>query len=272
MSNLTDTIYNSFEVYDDESTRFYNVTLGTDFELIGMHYYGDFESLSFSNDVLDDTEFYFTYAADSVFTHQLAQIINYLSILIDSSGEDWEYDYSQDLTNIILALNNLDASVSAYRQEFITEVGKLLDLTEDVLSKIDVTNDWLNEIFVFLENWILDIDNWLQEVYWIEVDSNLKLYEIQDTLSAILKILQSKGESDFSEPDTSNLNGYYDTEHSLLDDSNVDTSQIFNVDLNENALSSIWNLVDKVLNVNPKVFGAVITILALGLIALILGR
>ncbi len=268
-SNRTNTSYNSFEIFDNESTYFYNLTLGTDYELIGMHYYGDFESVTFNN-AADDYEFYFTYSEDSVFTHQLAQIINALTVLIGNSG-DYELDYTQDLSNILLALNNLDASTSAYRQEFIREVGKLLDLTDDVLSKIDKTNEYLRDTYLLLETYLVEMRGWLEELYWIELDSNGKLYEIKDTLDAILQILQQKTDTEFTTVNQDEFNSFYDVENSLLNP-DVDVSDVMNVEVNQNALTVIWDLVERGLQSHGKVFGMVLTILALGIVALILGR
>lgn len=168
-------------------------------------------------------------------------------------------------------MNNLDASTSAYRQEFIREVGKLLDLTDTVLSKIDKTNEYLRDIYLLLETYLVEMRGWLEELYWIELDSNGKLYEIKDTLDAILQILQQKTDTEFTTVNQDEFNSFYDVENSLLNP-DVDVSDVMKVEVNQNALTVIWDLVERGLQSHGKVFGMVLTILALGIVALILGR
>lgn len=261
----------NYTVYDDESVFYHNVTYSTDYNLVGMHYYGDFVSVSDSS-VLGNAEFYVTYAEDSVISYGLNQVISALYSLIAVTNSD---AYKTQLDTIISNLNSFEGSFEEFEAYYKTQMGELLSLTNSVLGKLDTIIQNTGDTVAILEamsGTLIQLEMYATEIWYEMFNQTAELQALNQKLQTIIEILQSKGESDLTQPDTSNLDGYYDVEQSLLDDSNVDPSQVLNIELNENALSAIWNLVDRVLNVNPKVFGAVIIILALGILALILGR
>lgn len=261
----------NYTVYDDESIFYHNVTYGTDYNLIGMHYYGDFVSVSDSSG-LGNEEFYVTYAEDSVISFGLNQIISGLYSLIDSIDSD---AYKTQLDTIISNLNSFEGSFDEFVSYYKTQMTEILRLTNSVLDKLDTLIENTDNVEGLLEAisvTLSQLEMYMFDVWLEQFTHTSELQSVNQKLQTIIEILQSKGESDLTQPDTSNLDGYYDIENSLLDDSNIDPSQVLNIELNQNALSAIWNLVDRVLNVNPKVFGAVIIILALGILALILGR
>lgn len=267
----TNITLSNYTVYDNEAVFYHNVTYGTNYKLIGMHYYGDFVSVDDSSG-LSDSEFYVTYAEDSVFAYGLNQVISALYSLIDITDSD---AYKTQLDSIISNLNSFEGSFDEFVSYYNTQMTEILRLTNSVLDKLDTLIENTDDVEIYLENtyYLLDeMRTYLFDIWFEQYTHTSELQAVNQKLQTIIEILQSKGESDLTQPDTSNLDGYYDIENSLLDDSNVDPSQVLNIELNQNALSAIWNLVDRVLNVNPKVFGSVIIILALGILALILGR
>lgn len=259
------------DIPDDDGIRYFNFNWGSNFELIGVHYYGDFTSFD-NTDTFVNEEFYVTYGDESVFAYGLNQVISALYSLIDITDSD---AYKTQLDTIISNLNSFEGSFDEFVSYYKTQMTDILRLTNLILDKLDTLIDQTDDVEGFLEAisvTLSQLEMYMFDVWLEQFTHTSELQAVNQKLQTIIEILQSKGESDLTQPDTSNLDGYYDIENSLLDDSNIDPSQVLNIELNQNALSAIWNLVDRVLNVNPKVFGAVIIILALGILALILGR
>lgn len=253
-----------------ESTYTYSVGYGSSYNLVGIHYYGDF-----SDKLIYDTsneEFYVTYGSDSVISYGLNQVISALYTLVDLMPDS---DYTSQLDDIISSLNSLDTSLDSFHSDFTTVLNQLsgtviavLRNLETIVQNTDEVEGLLSDVFDILSSMygsLLNIEYYVPYIYE-------ELSGINTKLQQILNILKAEGEAEFSEPDTSGLNGYYDSENSLLNDDNVDVSGAIDVQINQQAMSTIWDLVDRFLNVNPKVIGAVITVLSLGILALILGR
>lgn len=109
-----------------------------------------------------------------------------------------------------------------------------------------------------------------------------KCNQIKNNTSTIISILRdikdllnSQGESTFEEPDTSGLNDYNNAEGELVsgaDDTSDIEEEIGNFEIDVNASNSIWDIINRFLNSNSKVFGLAIGMLCLGIIALILNR
>lgn len=283
------------------------------YSLAGVHIYGSYDefndlnsysdadfTVSYSSDsstihllfeLISSVDSLATVLNDPDYTQQLNSIITALNN-IDYSDELYSIEQSLgDITDfnaglgqmltanlsrlVTLGNNMLDElkKISGNTETIVSSLEVLSSCLDSMLDKLDDINQGLVDIFQFLETWIIDIDNWLSELYWIELDSNSKLYEIKDTLDAILNLLNKYSDVTFPSRDNSDLSEYFDIEHSLLDDSNIDVSEVFgDVTLNSNALQVIFGTFDDILNVHPKIIGFVILILSLGLVALILGR
>ena len=131
-----------------------------------------------------------------------------------------------------------------------------LDTVISNLSSIKSTSDTINNKLTAIKNWVYD--------------SNVTLHDILDTLRSF---------SDKSPPPTvnkDNLNGYQNDENNLLNgslnDFNSNWQNNVNFDINTNANSLIWNIVESVGFSNAKVSALFFVVLAVSLIALILAR
>lgn len=245
------------------------------YSLVGYHIYGDFVYINDSG-LTYNNDFYVSYSETAVIGSYLDAIISLLMSLEDVLGSDTDYEinYESYLNNILLSLNNLESTSSSFRLDFINEVEKLLDYCnvffDQLKSIVDNTSDanaWLEA----LSSQLSELQGLLYEIWLIDLDSNGKLYEIKDTLDAILAVLNSKSDTEFTTVNQDEFNSYYDVENSLLNP-DVNVSDVMKVEVNQNALTVIWDLVERGLQSHGKVFGMVLTILALGIVALILGR
>lgn len=262
-------VFNVLPIPDDNNESFQRVDYGSSYSLIGMHYYGSFDMVTESG---SDDEFYVTYGSDTVISYGLNQVISALYSIIELMPDT---DYTSQLDDIISQLNSLDTSLESFHTDVKTVLNQLQSTTiailrnlETIVQNTDEVEGLLTDVFdilSFMYSSLLNIEYYVPYIFD-------ELAHINSKLQQILNILNSKGESEYSEVDTSNLNNYYDSENSLLNDDNVDVSGAIDVQINQQAMSTIWDLVDRFLNVNPKVIGAVITILSLGILALILGR
>ena len=129
------------------------------------------------------------------------------------------------------------------------------------------------KILAALLDLVTDIADDVADIYdYLRRTLNPKIANIELYLKNIRDYLKETVSHNLTSPDTSNMDGYIDTENSLLDNSNVDLSDVVKVEVNQNALTVIWDLVQGVFDQSGKVFGMVLTVLSLGLVAMVLGR
>mgnify|MGYP003301085992 CR=1 FL=1 len=261
----------NYTVYDDESIFYHNVTYGTAYKLIGIHYYGDFVSVNDSSG-LGNEEFYVTYAEDSVICYGINQLISGLYALIDLTDSD---AYSSQLEEIISSLNSFEGSFEEFESFYKEQITSLLTIFNDQLSKLEKIVENTDYLVGTVDNilyWLYDMEWYFKDWYGVSVDSLSVLRSIDSKLNTIIEILNQKTDTEFTTEDPTQFDEYYDVENSLLDNDNVNVSDVVNVEVNQNALTVIWDYVERSLNSHGKVFGMVLTILSLGIIALILGR
>lgn len=104
--------------------------------------------------------------------------------------------------------------------------------------------------------------------YITELESDALLNKIGNKLDDILNI---EGNSDLSNLDDSKVNNAIQDESDLLNkDTEIDTA--LDVEYNSQGIGVIWDIIDRFVTGNPKVFALVITMLSLGVICLILNR
>ncbi len=181
-----------------------------------------------------------------------------------------------ELINLFVdALNNL----ATLHTDNVDQLGKLVEIINGVVQLHSDNVEILAEMAELLSECqdirnILDmICNYLTvDQFYLLWELDYELMDINDKLDTIIEILRSSGESNLTSPDSSNVDDYYEIEQGLINRSDVDVSNVVNVQIDQNAMSFTWNLLDAIMNSNGKVFGLTLTVLSLGIIALILGR
>lgn len=230
------------------------------YDIIGFHAYGDFYQINnYFTSSSAQTQFTCLYAEDASIYNELLQVNDVLAQLAQ---------YDETIVDRLNSILSEVTDISDAADDIVSLLGDVLLDLDTLITNTDELEYWLNSIYgVLYDSYFLlvTIDENLLYSYW-------ELESINEKLQTIIDILNSKGESEYSEVDTSNVDDYYNAENSLLDNSNVDVSNVVNVEVDQSALTVIWDLVEETLNTHPQVFGMVLTILSLGIIALILGR
>lgn len=160
----------------------------------------------------------------------------------------------------------------------LTEVNTKLT---DLINSLDLTNEQLEETYALLSEYLSKIQtntnqikSQLVQLYddfyaWtFTVDENH--YRIIDLLEQLIEGTEDYTESPTLSDEQSELNR---VEDELLNNEEASNAQNeIKVEINENAMSYIWGLITDFVSSNPKIFGLFISILSLGIIALILNR
>lgn len=207
---------------------------------------------------------------DSNYYSQLQEIITKLSTL-HSDNVDVVNKFVEAINNLstlhadnVEQLSKLAEVINLLVQnnsDNVQMLEKLAEILSDTSSIETITSNLLYTLRLYFPQF-LDV------LYYIDDE----LLTCIDKLNKIIDLLQPDTEVNVSKVDSSNFNEYNKAEQSLLDTSNVDVSGAMNVEINQQALLYIWPLLENCLNTNPKVIGLTFTILAISLVALILGR
>lgn len=226
-------------------------------------------------------------AFDYIFTEDKYEYMYLLSIfnVLVEYGE-LEDDELELLQSLVTSNQSVESILKEIKSTFSDKLdtiindnvefkAKLADVI-NYLSSIDSTTSYIRSFLkTFCEEcldllWLLDDD--LLNI-WNSVD-DLEDYtdEIETLLQELIDYLQPDTDVNVSKVDPSNFNEYNKAEQSLLNSDNVDVSGAMNVEINQQALTYIWPLLERCINTNPKVIGLTFTILAVSLVALILGR
>lgn len=212
------------------------------------------QNVTFSNDGwnIKAVNLYGNYSVTNLFTNR-----NKFTVLYSE-----EYTVFNQLVDLTQAIFNIEGITDAS----VTLIGDILQSSESISSKLDnvVSNlSSIQSINSTINNKLTAIKNW---VY----DSNVTLHDILNTLRSF---------SDKSPPpkvNKDNLNGIENEENAILgnslNDFNSNWESNVNFDLNTNANSLIWNIVESVGFTNAKVSALFFVVLAVSLIALILAR
>lgn len=261
-------------VPDDGSENFYTVTYGSDYALVGIHYYGNFDKVIDSSSYDIGTEFYVTYGSDTVISYGINQLISGMYSIIDLLDNE---SYKDQLDTIISNLNSIDTSIDDFKAAYQTGLTQLFSWFRFMLNDLDALVQNTDEIESKLDGLatlLTNIENWVYYIYEYTLYIYDELLTVNTKLQQILDILNVQGENGekLTQPDNSDMDNYYDIENGLISGDTSDVGGAVDVQINQNAMSTIWDIVERAVNSNPKVFGMIITILSLGIIALILGR
>lgn len=159
---------------------------------------------------------------------------------------------------------------------------KIVNHFVSLLSKVDYTNEQLDiivEKFSELLEVSYSISGTLDDFVYVYFDTFM-YYTFPENMSAIIsrldtliRHLNKKGDSEQTTVDTSNIDNYVDIEQSLVNNEEAESAiNDMDISISGKAYSFIWDLVTRIFNSHPEVFGLVIAILTLGFIALLLNR
>ena len=168
--------------------------------------------------------------------------------------------------------------------ELINTYNKLIE----VCYSLDLSNDKLTELIELLNDILADTDNIskkMNSIYnylSITLDQDIKQmlgweswFESFDYYLSLLVEYLMGPEEGFTQSPTlpPNQDEYNKVEDELLNNEDAsDAQNSIDIQINENAMSYIWDLITQFLQANSKVFGLFISVLSLGIIALILNR
>lgn len=188
----------------------------------------------------------------------------------------------------VLRLNNNTRNTLTYDTVFSDNnavFNELLSVNEhfvSMLQKQDYTNEQLESLveqFQYLLDTCYNIDYALSEfvfIYWNQFqnqDFPGAMNDISSKLQKIINLLNKSGDVEQTTVDSSKVDEYLDIEQSLIDNENAE-SALNEIDISIDGASYkfIWDFITACFNSHPEVFGLVIAILSLGIIALILNR
>lgn len=261
----TDGHFNVWQNLSDEGIV--NRYLDYDDNVVSFNIYGSYAQLSSNMTDSYLPKFTVTYGSDTSMTDIFNRLVDISEKLLQLHNDnvllrsDLEYIsgqlnsfYEQMKSDFDLANKNI-YNIANYLYTIISQLNAFSDRIHSDLISVYTALDFL----------LQDFRSIMPYYEWIDQD----LLEILDRLD---RLLEMQGNVEQTTVDNSNIDNALDIENSLLDNSNVDVSDVVNVEVNQNALTVIWDLVEKFLNSNGKVFGMVLTVLSLGLVAMILGR
>lgn len=161
------------------------------------------------------------------------------------------------------------------------ELTKIFDILSLINNNLDLTNEQLEETYTLLSEYLKAIekdttglvglfnqlyDEWYNWTY-VEEEYYLRIIEL---LEQLIEGTEKFTESSTLSDEQNELNR---VEDELLNNEDASNAQDdIKVEVNENALSFIWDLISQFLNINSKLFGIFVSVLSLGIIALILNR
>lgn len=240
--------------------------------LVGHHCYGALEYINYKS-YANPLNFVVNYSSDAVITHQLNGLLATLKSL-SSSIDSNNTQLQTKLDSIIIAFSSLDSSLDSFHDDYISKMTELFLYLDDYLDYFETLIENTDEVEPFLSimvDYLANIQMYCEEIWYMTVYINEELISINSKLQQIIDLLKVEPPST-TKYDNSDLDNYYDAENGLLQNSDVDVGSAVQVEINQNALTVIWDFVERALNSHGKVFGMVLTILSLGIIALILGR
>lgn len=282
-----------FDVWQNLSNEG-KVTRSLDYDdnIVSFNIYGSYAKLTSNMVGAYIPKFTVTYGDDtslSDVSSALTQINNNLLQLHNDNlifKEDVEYiqsqltDYFELLHSDNISINNSIIDIIAWLEfiknqlnDFSDRVHTDLEASRLLLVDIKSILSEMNIVLANIDTTTTNINTRLYSLYNL-LNRNVvpDLRDVRNNVRDILDLLNQTVTNNLTSPDTSNMDGYIDTENSLLDNSNVDVSDVVQVEVNQNALTFIWSLVQQIFDSNGKVFGMVLTVLSLGLVAMVLGR
>lgn len=165
-----------------------NLTDSNGHTIHGFHFYGNVQTTNGSPSVLES--FSVVYAEDAVITSDLANILTTLNVLYYQT-ELYLPEFEELLGSIDDDLSNFKGSFDEFVEYYKSKMILLLSYCEDFFQQLKTIATNTGDAVNLLDSLLQDFRIYMDELYWLELDSNTKLYEIKDTLDAILAILNA---------------------------------------------------------------------------------
>ena len=264
------------------------------FPTVNYFYTGSSTILQFSSSASDESYFCTVYATNSYSNGSGTVTVKDSFVINQSTSRDitllkGSYDtfWRPQLKNVVSPDESWPSGGSSYTVTWGDDVAIYNELFEantkltDLINGLDLTNEQLEELFSLLSDYLVRIeldtsrlvglvnqlyDEWYSWT-WVEEEYYLSIIELLEQLI--------EGTEEFTESSTlsDEQNELNRVEDELLNNEDASNAQNdIKVEVNENALAFIWDLISQFLNSNPKLFGIFISVLSLGIIALILNR
>lgn len=244
-----------------------NRYLDYDDNIVSFNIYGSYAKLSSNMTNSHMPAFNVTYGSDTTMTDIFNKLVDISEKLLQLHNDN--VLLRGDLEYISQQLNSFYEKVSSDFDLANHNLSNIVLRLERIIEQLDAFSDRVHSdlisVYTVLDFLLQDFRSIMPYYEWIDMD----LLEIIDRLD---RLLEMQGNVEQTTVDNSNIDNALDIENSLLDNSNVDVSDVVNVEVNQNAMTVIWELVEKFLNSHGKVFGMVLTVLSLGLVAMVLGR
>lgn len=208
--------------------------------------------------------------------YEYAYLLAILNVLLEYGSLSPEE--AELLQNIVDSNNNSSDILSQIKIEFGSKLQSIIQYNEEFKSVLDLlynsVDDLESTLYAFYDevmSYLYLIDSDLLEI-WACVDQ-LEGYtdELEDLIRQLIDEFTYKGDTEFTEPDSSAFNDFLEIESQLFDFESIENVPM-NLDINQNALKFCWDLVERLFVSHDKVFLSVAVVLSFGIIALLLGR
>lgn len=241
----------------------------------------------YTNDSMGSNSFTYRFADNNAFYNELVDINNNLSSLIQNSSLSSEaiqtlIDNTYSILNKLTSIDNNSSVTNDKLTTTVTSLNTIITHFVSLLDKVDYTNEQLDEIVLKFSELLevsYSIQSSLDDFIYVYFDTFMyqtfpdNMTAIISRLDALLRQLNKSGDSEQTTVDTSNIDNYVDIEQSLVNNDEAESAiNDFDVSISGKAYSFIWDLITRIFNSHPEVFGLVIAILTLGFIALLLNR
>lgn len=152
------------------------------------------------------------------------------------ADDELQLQYMINMYNQLVQANANDSTMISKLTDIFNSVDSVETKIDEMKALQEETNSWLEKIY-----------NKICEALGLDTEESLESLPDEDISSTL------------------------EAEDSLMQDTtDAEASMDFSIDSNSNSV--VWNIIERVLNANPKVFGAFIGIMTLGVVTLLLNR
>lgn len=179
-------------------------------------------------------------------------------------SDDGEAILLQEIINLLISSNSIDRSILSTVTSILNSVDGVESQLSSVVSYLSSVSSKLTTIQTQLNSLITRAD----ELLAAQQESNSWLEKIYNK---IVEALGMEGEESTEPLPDEDISSTLEAEDSLTQDTTEAEGNLsFSIDSNSNSV--VWNIIERVLNANSKVFGAFIGIMTLGIVTLLLNR